>query len=413
MRLIRASHAGWLASLSFGALVASTAIGQSMPANGGQSEQASAALAAPVAAQAAPASLWSDADLAALKSEVVAAAGEGLDPAAYGVEALSGLRAGPQADRIATATALAIAEDYANGRVEDPKRYGWHIARPGADPELLNRQLRAALAAGRLQPWLRELLPSDPRYAALREAYGAAPDAATAKRLRANLERWRWMPRQLGADHIYVNVPSYQLAVVDGGRQVSSYTVVVGKPSTPTPQIAFPAQSVVVNPWWTPPPSIARTIKGGKGFVRDGGALRQRPGPGNALGKVKIDMPNPYAIYLHDTPSKALFAKQSRAFSHGCIRVKDVDRLARELVALDRGATSEIDRALAGSATRTVKLNQARPVYLVYFTAEVGPDGRLVAHEDPYGRDAKLIAGLERATQLAATRNRHSNKMEA
>jgi murein L,D-transpeptidase YcbB/YkuD len=93
--------------------------------------------------------------------------------------------------------------------------------------------------------------------------------------------------------------------------------------------------------------------------------------------------------------------------------VKDVDRLARELVALDRGATGDIDRALAGSATRTVKLNQARPVYLVYFTAEVGPDGRLVAHEDPYGRDAKLIAGLERATQLAATRNRHSNKMEA
>jgi murein L,D-transpeptidase YcbB/YkuD len=411
MRLIRASHAGWIASLSFGALVASTAIGQSPPVAGKDGEPA-AAVASVAAQPVAPANLWLDADIAPLRSEVVAAAREGLDPSAYGVEALSGLAAGAEADRIATGIALAIAQDYANGRVEDPSRYGWHIARPVADPELFNRQLRAALASGRLQPWLRGLLPTDARYAALRDAYAAAPDAATAKRLRANLERWRWLPRELGADHIYVNVPSYTLDVVDGGREVSSYTVVVGKPSTPTPQIAFPAQSVVVNPWWTPPPSIARTLKAGGSFVRDGGALRQRPGPGNALGKVKIDMPNPYAIYLHDTPSKALFAKQSRAFSHGCIRVKDVDRLARELVALDRGGTVDIDRALAGSATRTVKLNQARPVYLVYFTAEAGPDGRLVTYEDPYGRDAKLIAGLDRATQLAA-RNRNANKMEA
>jgi murein L,D-transpeptidase YcbB/YkuD len=228
------------------------------------------------------------------------------------------------------------------------------------------------------------------------------------------MERWRWMPRSLGVDHIYVNVPSYTLSVVEDGRPVSAYTVVVGSPSTPTPQIAVEAQSVVVNPWWNVPRSIARTLKaGGNGYVYSGGAIRQRPGPRNALGKVKIDMPNPHAIYLHDTPSKALFAEKSRAFSHGCIRVKDIDRLAVELMELDRGESAEVEKALAGSATRTVKLQQRRPVYLVYFTIDVAADGRLVTLEDPYGRDAKLIAGLNRETRLASAQLRSSSKTRA
>jgi murein L,D-transpeptidase YcbB/YkuD len=209
------------------------------------------------------------------------------------------------------------------------------------------------------------------------------------------------MPRELGSDHIFVNVPSYSLEVVDEGRSVSNYTVVVGKPSTPTPQIAVAAQAVVVNPWWNVPASIARSMKGGAGFVRDGNTLRQPPGPRNALGRIKIDMPNPHSIYLHDTPSKALFAKTSRAFSHGCIRVQDVERLARELVELDGNKPQKVDSALAGSATRTVRLTHARPVYLVYFTMDVNADGRVVSLEDPYGRDAKLAAKLDSSTQLA------------
>jgi murein L,D-transpeptidase YcbB/YkuD len=189
---------------------------------------------------------------------------------------------------------------------------------------------------------------------------------------------------------------------------------VVGSPSTPTPQIAVEAQSVVVNPWWNVPRSIARNMKaGGNGYVYSGGAIRQRPGPRNALGKVKIDMPNPHSIYLHDTPSKALFAEKSRAFSHGCIRVKDIDRLAVELMELDRGESTEVEKALAGSATRTVKLQQRRPVYLVYFTMDVAADGRLVTLDDPYGRDAKLIAGLNRETQLASAQLRSSSKTRA
>jgi murein L,D-transpeptidase YcbB/YkuD len=115
-------------------------------------------------------------------------------------------------------------------------------------------------------------------------------------------------------------------------------------------------------------------------------------------------MPNPHSIYLHDTPSKALFAESSRAFSHGCIRVKDIDRLAAELLELDRGGAGEVRQALEGSATRTVALTRERPVYLVYFTADAGPGGEIVSYEDPYGRDAKLLAGLNRPIQLASAR---------
>ncbi len=404
MRLLRATHACSLVSGALGTLAVTSALFTvTEPALGSPAQAVQ--LEAPR-----PAALWSAESLAALKAEAAAAEMEGLDPKAYDVAVLAGLAEGAEADRVATSIALALAGDYARGRIKDTSRFGWHIERNSADAPRLAQDLAAALRENRLQHWLRSLLPSDARYEALRKAYAATPstDAAARARLRANLERWRWMPRSLGKDHIYVNVPSYTLSVVDEGRQVSSYTVVVGKPSTPTPQIAVPAQSVVVNPWWNVPRSIARTMKAsaGKGYVVSGGAIRQRPGPGNALGKVKIDMPNPHAIYLHDTPSKSLFAEKSRAFSHGCIRVKDIDRLAVELMELDRGETSEVERALAGSATRTVKLQQVRPVYLVYFTMDLGADGRLVTLEDPYGRDAKLIAGLERETQLAATQQR-------
>jgi murein L,D-transpeptidase YcbB/YkuD len=415
MRLFQATLACNLASAGLSAIAVTTMLFTvAEPAIGSQTQTDVAVEAARPVEAPRPAAFWSTASLQALKAEAAAAEAEGLDPAAYDLAALAGLAEGPDADRIATSIALSLAEDYSRGRVEDTSRLGWHIGRSPADANRLMQELAAALRENRLQPWLRSLLPSDARYIALRNAYAATPagDAPVRARLRANLERWRWMPRSLGADHIFVNVPSYTLSLVDDGRQVSSYTVVVGKPSTPTPQIAVAAQSLVVNPWWNVPRSIARTMKAGagKGYVVSGGAIRQRPGPGNALGKVKIDMPNPHAIYLHDTPSKSLFSEKSRAFSHGCIRVKDIDKLAVELMALDRGDTGEVQRALAGSATRTVKLHQTRPVYLVYFTMDVGSDGRLVTLEDPYGRDAKLIASLERETQLAASHHRSASK---
>ena len=364
-------------------------------------------LAGPAAASVeAPAQLgrWSAEAGRALIDEIAASANEGLDPADYQLDALSAelqrTGGGAAFDRMADAAALKLAHDYLLGAVENKAAYDWHIDRTDADPSALAAALQRAVAAGSVRPWLRSLLPGDTRYTALRAAYAETPESnfILRGRLRANLERWRWMPRDLGADHIYVNVPSYTLQVVQDGRTVAEHVVVVGARATPTPAIGYPAQSVVLNPWWTPPKSIKVS---GKGFVRDGGAFRQPPGPRNALGRVKIDLPNPHAIYLHDTPAKAYFEKASRAYSHGCIRVQDAERLAAELVKLDNGSDAAVERGLKTYATQPLTLREARPVWLVYFTADVGPDGKLELLEDPYNRDTKLIAQMDRPVQLA------------
>ncbi|MBS0315304.1 MAG: L,D-transpeptidase family protein [Proteobacteria bacterium] len=347
---------------------------------------------------------WSAENGRALIAEIAASASEGLDPADYSAAALEAelnrSGGGETFDRMADAAALKLAHDYLLGAIDNKAAYDWHIDRADGDPSRLAMQLQQAVASGRIQPWLRSLLPSDSRYAALRTAYAETPEAnfVARGRLRANLERWRWMPRDLGADHIYVNVPSYTLQLVENGKPVTEHVVVVGARATPTPAIGYAAQSVVLNPWWTPPKSIRVS---GKGFVRDGGALRQPPGPRNALGRVKIDLPNPHAIYLHDTPSKQYFEKTSRAYSHGCIRVQNAEGLAAELVKLDTGSDAAVERGLKTYATQTLKLREARPVWLVYFTADIGPDGKLRMLEDPYNRDSRLIAQLDTPVRLA------------
>lgn len=364
---------------------------------------AEASLEAPGAA---PAQLgrWSAEAGKALIAEIAAAADEGLEPTDYQQAALAAeldrSGGGEAFDRMADAAALKLAHDYLLGHIDNKAAYDWHIERADSDPSRLADGLRRAVAAGDVRPWLRSLLPADSRYTALRAAYAETPEAnfVMRGRLRANLERWRWMPRDLGADHIYVNVPSYTLQLVEDGRQVAEHVVVVGARATPTPAIGYAAQAVVLNPWWTPPKSIKVS---GKGFVNQGGAWRQPPGPRNALGRVKIDLPNPHAIYLHDTPAKQYFEKVSRAYSHGCIRVKDAEGLAAELVKLDSGSDAAVERGLRTYATQTVKLREARPVWLVYFTADVGPDGKVRMLEDPYNRDTRLLAQLDTLVRLA------------
>jgi murein L,D-transpeptidase YcbB/YkuD len=391
---IRSAAAASIASLGL-------ALAAFMPAP--STTSVSAQSAAPAAPQL---GRWSADAVRALLAEIEASAGEGLDPGDYPARELSAaLAAGPAGgaalDQLAEAAALKLARDYLVGRIEEKRRFDWHIERTDADEGQLAAQLRAAVADGRVQPWLRSLLPGDPRYAGLRQALAETPEEniILRGRLRANLERWRWLPRDLGADHIFVNVPSYTLQLVEDGRTVDNFTVVVGARATPTPAISYPAKAVVLNPWWTPPKSIKVS---GKGFVNSGGVLRQPPGPRNALGRVKIDMQNPHAIYLHDTPAKAYFEKPSRAYSHGCIRVQDVDRLAAELVRLDGGPQSAVENGLRSSRTQTVGLKTGRPVWLVYFTADIGEDGKLRLLEDPYGRDSRVLASLDRGLQLAS-----------
>lgn len=382
----------------------------------------------PVVAVASPCTdcKWSTASIDALIAEIAAAQSEGLEASAYDAAGLRLLvrEAGPGAalDARADTVALMLARHYLLGRVEERSRQNWYIARADDQPEALAAGLRTALANGKVQPWLRSLLPSDSRYAALRTAYTALPavDLEGRERVRANLERWRWMPRDLGANHILVNVPSYTLSVVEGGVPVSSYVVVVGAPSTPTPQMSAIARTVVVNPSWNVPPSIIRSSNmrvGKPGFVtaNRGGAISftQPPGPSNALGRIKIDMPNPDAIYLHDTQAKSLFERPSRAFSHGCIRVKNIAQLASELVTRDSGDPQRVTAALRGFQTTPVALHTSRPVFIVYFTVEVGPNGTLIRHEDPYGRDARLNRVLAKLDLKSADRTAFASAARA
>lgn len=176
----------------------------------------------------------------------------------------------------------------------------------------------------------------------------------------------------------------------------ASFNVVVGAPKTPTPQLALQAQSVVANPSWTLPPSVLKEGRWqGKGYSvtrRSDGSLnvRQAPGPSNALGRIKIDMPNAHAIYLHDTPQKAAFSRTNRALSHGCVRVQNIQELA---AMLQDGI--ELDDALADpTRTKVLQLEKSVPVYIVYFTAEAQPDGTIRYLGDPYRRDQALLAQI-------------------
>ena len=355
---------------------------------------------------------WSKADAKALIGLIEAADEEGLDPRDYGPEMLrQAVMRDMPSSTIFMESALRLANDYRYGRVPAADRVDW-FAGEAPNPLLLTQIIAQAVAEDRLEEAFEQLLPRHDDYRALKRALAETPTADAQRRmtLRINLERWRWMPRELGDKHVFVNIPSYRIELVDGGGLVTEHAAIVGKPTTPTPSFSAEIKAVRFNPPWAVPPGLkkqklslykrnpaaARRLGYSVAYTPDGVSIWQRPGPGNALGKVKIDMPNPHAIYLHDTPSKHLFGESSRAFSHGCIRVKDVERLAAELAERDAGDAAAVRQALAGSATRTLTLPKARPVYLVYFTLDAAPDGAIVRYEDPYGRDAKLIASLDR-----------------
>ena len=378
-------------------------VGAAMAAAIGTATAAADPVAAPAPAEQVQLS-WTIETARDLKDAIEASRTEGLNPADYDLTRLTAaIESGPSPllDAVATASAQALAHDYAFGRVGDREATGWYIGSSN-DAATLARGLEQAIAAGKPRAFIEGLLPTDARYIALRTALAESGDRVSRDRLRANMERWRWMPRDLGQDYLYVNVPSYELKVINSGMPVSTYTVIVGAKDTPTPQLAGPASSLVVNPWWNVPQSIVKSSKlrpGRGGYVFKANAdgsmgVRQPPGPRNSLGRIKINLINDQAIYLHDTPAKSAFDRDARALSHGCIRVKDIDQLAAELVdaSTDDG---RLDTALARTQTATVQLGKTWQVYLVYFTADTDDSGQVVALGDPYDRDAGLIAALD------------------
>lgn len=358
---------------------------------------------------------WAADAIAQLIEVIQSASTEGLHPADYQLSSLKQAAAageGPALDALADRAALQLAHDYLLGRVSDRSDMQWLIGRSPYEASQLPARLHEAIASGKIRDFYSGLLPHDPRYQALRMALAETTDRATRDRLRANTERWRWMPRDIPSDYLYVNVPAYRLQLFREGVSLAAYDVVVGAKTTPTPQMVSPTASFVVNPAWYVPESIARKsgLRPGRGgyvwkATADGGRrIVQLPGPSNALGRIKFNLDNDQAIYLHDTNAKSLFGRDQRALSHGCIRVKDIDQLAADLLSQGGGDTSTFEEALAGDETRTMRLPRTWPVYIVYFTADVDEAGAVTSFADPYGYDAKVIAALDgKPLQMASS----------
>jgi len=231
----------------------------------------------------------------------------------------------------------------------------------------------------------------------------------------ANMERWRWVPRDLGKQHVVLNIPDYTLQVYNNGASIWKTRVVVGKPgSHATPLLSETMKYITVNPTWNVPPSIVYneylpalqqdpTVLKRMGLSlvqnRDGSVhISQPPGERNALGRIRFNFPNKFLVYQHDTPDKHLFAHDKRAYSHGCMRVQEPDKYAEVLLGLalpGQGYTRERIRSMYGSSEHDIKFPTPIPVHITYQTAFVDESGHLQIREDIYGRDQRLLAALK------------------
>jgi len=252
----------------------------------------------------------------------------------------------------------------------------------------------------------------------------------------ANMERWRWMPHELGKDYVIVNLPDYTLRVFQNGKQVWMTRIVEGKPEMPTPIMSAEMKFITINPTWNVPPSIvAREYMpalqqdptvlermGLKVSTNPDGTVHisQPPGDANALGRIRFNFPNKFLVYQHDTPNKNLFALERRAFSHGCMRVQDPVHYAAVLLSIVRpgeGYTEDRIRKMFGSSEADIQFPHFLPVHLTYQTAFVDDNGKLEFRDDVYGRDKALIAILKgderRVAETPVERHENSVRREA
>lgn len=253
------------------------------------------------------------------------------------------------------------------------------------------------------------------------------------RQLKANLERWRWLPQNLGERYILVNIANFELDVVENGHIMMTMRVVVGRRYRRTPVFSGTITYMELNPYWHIPPNIAKrdilphaqgdpqylvrkNIRIFQSWDDDAPEIRsesvdwseitpgnlslkfrQEPGPVNALGQVKFMFPNKFNVYLHDTPAQELFKKTKRTFSSGCIRIERPIDLAAYLLQSDPEWTREkIREAIDSGETQIVRLPESIPVHLLYWTAWVDSDGTVHFHDDIYGRDKRLDKALNK-----------------
>ncbi|HEX9611728.1 MAG TPA: L,D-transpeptidase family protein [Gemmatimonadales bacterium] len=366
---------------------------------------------------------------------------DGLDPGRYAPDAVREVlaRAGDGTESLATVDVrlselvLAYARDLALGQV-DPAAID-SLWRSGNSFDVV-AAVAAAVDADAVRGLPDRLRPPHVGYAALRAALArhrsAAPTAVdtaadVAARIALNLERWRWLPRDLGRRHVMVNFAAFDATAVDDGVEALRTRVVAGRRDWPTPIASGQLTVVVANPRWNVPREIAvreilPLIRADSAFLdREGmvayrGTQRidprtvawavlsdtafpyhlvQAPGPRNPLGRVKLVFANPFNVALHDTPARALFAQAERAASHGCVRVERAVDFA--MWALDAPGRDSLLLALTAPEERAIAPGRGGPVmvHLVYWTVSVAEAGALQLRDDLYGWDARLARALE------------------
>ena len=308
------------------------------------------------------------------------------------------------------------------------------------DPKTVLIEIAASPAP---DAYLRSLHPKQEQFEGLRrallkaraesEARGKTPaNDRDIQLLVVNMERWRWMPIELGSYYVWDNIPEFVTRVVKHGKTIYVEKTIVGQPKYPTPMFSAEMRSVVFNPEWTVPETIIKedlkpALQHGGFFGGPSTAIleehglkvsyaghpvdansvdwananiwqytfTQAPGPDNVLGALKFNFPNKHAIYMHDTVEPELFAETERTLSHGCIRVRYPDRLAALLLAEDQGwSVQRVKAMLATGNNSIVMLKRPVPVHLSYFTAVVDEQGKVQAFADIYGLDHKIGSAL-------------------
>ncbi len=306
---------------------------------------------------------------------------------------------------------------------------------------------------------LAELHPPHPQFEALRQklielrSKKTNEALATTRLIVLNMERWRWLPNDLGSFYVIVNVPEFMLRVTANGEQGFTARVVVGRPDTQTPIFSNKMQEIVFNPYWNVPNSIKSrevlpSTQRRTGWFSGGGwdtsvfkrhnlrvskagreidptkidwkgvdirtlDIYQPPGPGNVLGKVKFMFPNKHDVYMHDTPMRFAFDEPTRAESHGCVRVEKPDQLALLILKRDQEwSQAKVASAIMNGYDRHVALKQKIPVHITYFTLRVNEDGSISNFADVYGHDARMAAALfgERIALSQPTKERSQGK---
>ncbi len=330
--------------------------------------------------------------------------------------------------------ALKYARHARGGRIAEPAE----LLNSNLDrkPQLIAPKVVLEKLAGSEEPdqVLRSLQPKHPQFERLQKLYAAslptngAPISAAAKRLRANMEMWRWMWDDLGELHVFNNIPEFMQRVYKNGEVIRSEKIVAGMLDKPSSVFSRPLKHVVLRPKWRVPESIMvhelwpSLIRGG-GLMRQYGLqietkqgqpvdwrkidwaqadirkydVTQPPGPASVLGHVKFSFPSQHTIYMHDTPDKWMFRSAQRTLSHGCLRLQKPMQLAEIILAYDKGwdAAKVAQVSRSGPLNNEIEIDKKIPIHLAYFTAWVDDGGRLQTFRDIYGHEKRVTQALD------------------